>query len=397
MSEPANTSSATATEGETPNVSPEEKVLVQVEVVRAVRRHNNAERLVVCTVLGYQVIVNPEVWGMTVDEAVARDLNERPMKGLMFFVDAMIPTDSPFFNHEMFAFLSECYGGRRVRTIKLRGEISQGLFLSFENANRLVEKNWENVLIGTNVTNDIGVRKYMAKEDPEYVGKNTTTNLLPFPILIPKTDEPHLQRAGTYVLDADRRYVTTLKLDGQSVTFFYDGNETGFCSRNYQLREGAQSYALIDSIEKKFRIFEQMIDFGMPMAIQGELYGLGINGNRLAIPDVRFAVFNIFALPHENQTSSYLNHSDVMQVCAQMNLPTVPVLKIGMGNEFPSTLEGWLEWADSLTWGVGIHSRLDLPARSASLLAEGMVVKTCSGERMSAKVISRAYLLKHSL
>ena len=83
----------------------EKKVLCSVESIVSVRKHINADRLYVARVLGYDVIINLEAFGSpaNLEDFVG-------VKGLMFFVDAVIPADLS--NSPHFSYLSDSHMGK---------------------------------------------------------------------------------------------------------------------------------------------------------------------------------------------------------------------------------------------------------------------------------------------
>ncbi len=97
---------------------------------------------------------------------------------------------------------------------------------------------------------------------------------------------------------ADRyaRYEVSMKMDGSSMTAFHRDGEVGVCSRNLQLKI---------SDENKDNTFVRMLldsclNVALPqlgnVAIQGELMGPGIQGNREKLKDFQYFVFDIFLI-----------------------------------------------------------------------------------------------------
>jgi hypothetical protein len=395
----------------------EKKVLCSLESIVSVRKHINADRLYVARVLGYDVIINLEAFGnpASLESLVGA-------KGLMFFVDAVIPSTLSNGPHSFhFSYLSDSHMGKRVRTIKLRGEFSQGLFFSLSTAKELFpEIKFDEIPAGTNLTLETGTVKYFAKEDVEcpYLGKLTSSKscreelkarlMDVFPAQIPKTDQPHLQKQTALLENAGGRpFVVTLKVDGQSGTFFYDPEtkEAGMCSRNYRLLTDESGKNPTNPqflyVQEKYHILEGLARLGRPIAIQGEIYGDAINGNRLQMKGWHFVVFDVYEwdpVPVEETSEGkryrgkYLPHTEVIRICKELEIPCVPVLReCGTLTELPQSIDDWLNMASGLTW--------DALSPKKGLLAEGMVVKTTDDKYpyISCKVISRPYLAKHGL
>lgn len=175
-------------------------------------------------------------------------------------------------------------GGFKIRTIKLRGQISQGLILPVPNGE------WN---IGDDVTDVLGIIKY---EPPIPAGMKGSVKG-PFPSFIQKTDEIRIQSAPE-LLDPRLEYEAREKLDGTSVTAFIRDGEFGICSRNLLLDETDTShvivkYAVETGLKEKL---QQICDLsGFEVYIQGELIGPGIQGNRYGLKERKLYVFNVLS------------------------------------------------------------------------------------------------------
>jgi RNA ligase (TIGR02306 family) len=380
----------------------EEKKLVTIERIQSVCpifKNNEPTRLVSVRVLGYDVIVTPESFG-----CVEEPQKMVGMLGFFFEIDSYLPDNLA--SMECFKYLKE----KRVKTIRLCGSLSQGMFLNLNTFGDQKDLDIPSDLKeGDNVTNILGVTKYYSSSDPESTKKFRHKNkvsvenpcLLPFPDFLPKTDEDRLQKNLFYIsLIKNQPMVCTLKLDGQSATFFYNtrADETGMCSRNYlfKLDDEKQLQKFNDhknfvKIDKRYNILNKLRSCGRNIAIQGELYGPGINKNRMQVNDIDFAVFNIFNC----DTQKYMVHSDVCELCTQLDLPQVPELLI---DKELNTVDDFVKFASEQTY--------DSVSEIKGLLAEGVVFKNWlhpasvsenESKRISFKVISPLYLEHHKL
>lgn len=371
----------------------EKKVLVTVQEIGAVRKHTNADQLIVATIQGYEVIIRPESFGESIDTMQ----NLVGKKGVLFYIDSVIPVE--FENLSLFSFLSRSHMGRRVKTLKLRKEYSQGLFISFSDLETQgVVSLSSDLPVGTDLTELLKVVKYCDPSDTEAIAKpiNLDSCYRPFPSWFPKTNQNRLQE-NVYFLErfADRQFVTTLKVDGQSATFYCnpDQKEVGMCSRNYKLipNDTIPRPAQFDAINSKYKLEEQLALVNRRMAIQGEIYGLGINGNRLKMTNIDFVVFDIYEWD-ENGVGGYLPHSEVQTWCDLFRLRLVPVVEPPkLLSELPKTISDWVQFAEKQTY--------DSLSKEKGLLAEGLVVKSCDNLKpyVSFKIISRAFLEKYGL
>ena len=361
-----------------------DKVLVSVQEITNIRKHINADKLVVATVQGYEVIINPQAFG----ESMETFSQLKGRKGVMFYIDSVIPDEHR--KLEIFSYLEN----GRVRTVKLRKEYSQGLFLSFDSVAPLVKIDLD-ATVNTDLTSQFNVVKYYEQTDKERPNKSSPSFCQPFPQWFPKTDQPRLQeQVGLLTNFNDRRFVATVKIDGMSSTYYYnpDEKEGGICSRNYRLTESTVPKEKPDphfaNIEQKYSILEKLKIQGRRLAIQGEIYGLGINSNRMKTNNVDFAVFDIYEW-NENGSGKYLPYEDVVKLCQLLSLPIVPF--VCYFDHLMANVSEWVQLAEKQVYDQ-ISSVKGLPA-------EGVVVKTCDNSTpyMSFKVISRLYLEKYKL
>jgi RNA ligase (TIGR02306 family) len=65
------------------------------------------------------------------------------------------------------------------------------------------------------------------------------------------------------------------------------------------------------------------MDTGRSIAVQGEIMGPGIQGNREDFKDVQFFVFDIFDIDRQ----CYVDKDDRHDILAQLKLPHVPILQ----------------------------------------------------------------------
>jgi len=197
--------------------------------------------------------------------------------------------------------------GYRLRTVRLRGQISQGLALpltSFPNVDESMD----------DVTELLNVLLYEAPI-PACLSGEVHGN---FPSFIPKTDEERVQNLQD-VLDTHREKTFTLteKVDGTSSTFFkYEGN-FGVCGRNWQLRETegntywkiAHKYDLMTLVPEGY-------------AVQGEIIGEGIQKNKLKIKGQELRVFSVYDIVNKK----YLPNTELFEFCNKHGIKHVPII-----------------------------------------------------------------------
>lgn len=286
-------------------------------------------------------------------------------------IDSWVP-------HEVAPFLSkgqeprEYNGvkGERLRTVKLRGQISQGLLLSLRDITvykRLIEHGYESTP-GYDLTEAFGIQKWEPEIPAQLAGQVRGV----FPThLIPKTDQERIQNCFPEVqAKGDVTYEATLKLDGTSCTIFRWEDELRVCSRNLEFKinnENADNTLVATALKLMDKVYNGF-------AFQGELMGPGIQGNREGFKEPRFFVFDVYDI--RNQT--YLAPAERRRVCETLGIEHVPVL--GIDWAAPESVEAGLALAE----GPSINHAI----------REGIVWKCNEDPKFSFKTISNKFLLK---
>lgn len=266
--------------------------------------------------------------------------------------------------------------GFRVKTLKLRGVLSQGLALPVSILGLGLSTS-ELPPIGTDVRELLGVTKY------EPVLPDTREVAGPFPTRVPKTDEIRLQSAlGVLEELRGRDFYVTTKLDGTSATFFrdFDGQLVA-CSRNWALVRGAN---VVWRMAERYQLEERLPP---GLTIQGEICGPGIQKNRLGLPAVDLFVFSVY----DARAGRFLDHAEFVGFCAEHALKTVPIEAVITGETaaaYEHSLDSWLARAAGLYAGTKNRK-------------EGIVIRPLRetpsptlGGRLSFKVINNDFLLK---
>lgn len=287
-----------------------------------------------------------------------------------FEIDSWIPhVLAPFLSKGQEPRVYEGIKGERLRTIKLRGQISQGLILPLTILHEGEEWKQE----GTDVTELLGIIKW---EPPDVTrGGEIRGN---FPSFIPKTDQERCQNLVNEIFNEwwENEWEVTMKLDGSSITVFYNEGDLGVCSRNLNLKlEETEGHFVKASI--KNGLLESLPLYQRNIAIQGEIMGPGIQGNPEKMSHHQIFVFDIFDIDNQK----YLSAEERKQVCVDLNLNHVPIIKekIKLRDLEIKNINDLISFAE----GPGMNSKS----------REGVVFKECNG-KCSFKSISNKYLLK---
>lgn len=343
--------------------------LASIEKITALTPIAGAGRIELAKVLGYQTVVKKGEFKVG-DECI------------WHFPDTIVDANNP-----VYSFLAN--QGFRIKTSKFKGVYSQGLALTTDPFRALLaddEFYSGGFKIGDDVSNIIKISKY---EKPLPEGNEALGH---FPDFLSKTDEPNLLSKPELLEQFIGKFCyISLKMDGQSGTYFLNKGRFGVCSRNLELRDTpgspfwhmARKYDIQRTLEHYARAQKDSNNLieTPDLAVQGEVYGPGIQGNHMGAKEKELAIFNQFNIgSHKYVDSRYL-----FQLCNEYVLPLVPVL---WSDEFKWTLEGLQEFANKQRYANGTP-------------AEGIVIRplrecvTPEGERLSAKVISQTFAAKY--
>ena len=286
-------------------------------------------------------------------------------------IDSWIPTElAPFLSKGKEPREYEGIKGERLRTVKLRGQLSQGLLLPLEPTCANIESE---LFEGLDVSVPLNIVKWEAPVNAQLAGQVKGN----FPSSIPKTDQERVQNLTKEIkaaFDNNLLFELTEKLEGSSMTCYLIEQEFGVCSRNLDLKRNDDNtlwkVAIEDKIELKMRIA------GLDNhAIQGELVGPGIQGNIYKLSKPMFFVFDIYDI----KKGAYMNPVERQAMIKVLQLNHVPVLTndkdLGIG-----TVDELLVWAEGKSFLNGKQER------------EGIVFKQIDGG-MTFKAISNKYLL----
>lgn len=283
--------------------------------------------------------------------------------------DSWVPTElAPFLSKGKEPREYEGVKGERLRTVKLRGQISQGLILPLTVLDNVESELFE----GLDVTCSLNIYKWERPMNAQLAGMARGN----FPALVPKTDQARIQNlTRNFEKLQEDTWSITEKLDGSSCTFYLDDEgEFHVCSRNLDLKfEEANSFwkcAIKFDIE---RIMRQNSLKGM--AIQGEMIGEGIQGNQYKT-QLDFYVYDMYNV----HTGEYILPIQLESACKRLGLKHVPII-VSNTDIKEQTIESILQFA-------GGKSQLNGSER------EGIVFKSNTVHDLSFKAISNKWLLK---
>lgn len=285
----------------------------------------------------------------------------------------------------------------RVRTIKLRKQISQGLIVP------LPPGRWDE---GDDLTNVIGVKKYeKADSNPAryerprmpkvwwkkwiYLSKYNILYKMfpglqrlsrsPFPKnLVGITDEERIQNIPQVLTQyAGKPFVVSHKLDGSSITIIHQKvlgkSKYRICSRRFELHDKKNDwYRVFEQTNFQEEIQKLVTYFKTDdIIVQGEAIGK-FNGNHHDLQSDEIRLFNVYV------NGKRINQEMFYMVCLSMNIPCCPFYKTVILNHTMSEILQESQIKDVL---------------NPKVEAEGLVWR-CVEDNTSFKVINNAYLLK---
>ena len=385
------------------------RALAHIEVISSIDPIEGADRIEVATVLGWKVVI------AKADHFKVND------KVVYIEVDSLVPADNP-----VFSFLAD--RKYRVKTIKLKGQYSQGLIMP------IAAFSLKNTEIGTDVTDELGIKYYVALDelrkngDPDAKYKSMSARHmrlsktkwwrwlcrrawgkkllfvffgkkkdkpLSFPTKFPyihKTDEERVENMP-WVLQDKEPWVRTCKIDGTSATYILERKKFGkfefyVTSRNVRQKTLDQkNYHDIETNvywDMAFRynikaFLQNYLDLHRDCwyaCLQGEIAGPAIQGNPHKLKKVTFFGFNFIdsnvgRWPTQKAANLWTNYGGKW----------VPI--IDYNYILPDTMEEMKLSADG---------PCDIPDSSG--LREGFVYRSKDGQK-SFKNVSRKYLLKY--
>lgn len=385
---------------------------VRIERIKAIYPHSNADRLEIGELegIGYRFCIPKGEY--SIGELV-----------VYFPIDSLLPDNLIsilFPDGSMLAGKDK----NRVKTIKLRGEISQGLIVKLDILDKyenfgiirnykdldnehlmwhhkswlefgkdcLVSNKYE-LQLGFDLTNLLGVTKY--EPSPETNSGGNKGNL---PFNLHHYDIENAERYAHFVerLMDEPVYISE-KLEGQQTNLvMYKDGSIKIASRNFEREldksnnwgHGWLNSGIIEKLNEIYGyfIFEYAGEEIESVALRGELVGTDIQGNIYKFPDRKIFLFEI------EINGIPIDAKEFLVICDEYELPSIPEL-----NKYNQTLEQFLrgkslaEVSNSPTTLYYYYPEY-VPMKQ---LREGIVIKPMQEIYYNAK--SKEFFYKHDL
>lgn len=359
---------------------------VEIVLIDHINPHPNADRLELATIKGWVTVVQ-------------RGVHKPGDKVVYFPIDSVLPDDVLNILFGPDAKIQPKKG--RIRTIKIRGEVSQGMVAPLGALGIP-----QDIALGMDVTDTLKVTKYEPDQPPlsMQVGKSRVTKRNVNPNFKKYTDIQHLKNFITalfgFVVVTEKVHGTNFRagyvetyphnLLRKILKFFrlLPKYEFVYGSHNVQLHSqllyrGYYKDNVYAQTVKQYALIERLAPGEV---IYGEVYGDGIQKGYsygLTNGETALAVFDV------KVNGKYLDVNHARSFCSAKGLPFVPIL----GREFIETscygemgkLEAYFKGPSQVHKSQGVR--------------EGVVVRTeteavSMGNRRIFKLINPAYLLK---
>eukprot|EP01114_Cavostelium_apophysatum_P003920 TRINITY_DN14060_c0_g1_i2.p1 TRINITY_DN14060_c0_g1~~TRINITY_DN14060_c0_g1_i2.p1 ORF type:complete len:374 (-),score=72.77 TRINITY_DN14060_c0_g1_i2:114-1235(-) len=322
-----------------------DRPLAYIQNISEVNAIPGADLIEVATIRGWKVVIAKG--------------SQKPGDPIVYCeIDSVLPTWQAFIDDKLDR------NNFRIKTIKLRGQVSQGycfspkllethpnrslkVLLMDEKDQRseyvsgpvppgmtlaLLDQADQSLMkldLGTNLTDLIGVTKYELPDVGVNVG-GLRANA--FPSFIRKTDQERIQNLPDYPeFYGDIDFEVTEKLEGSSISCYYRIDDTGagrfgICSRNLELQvENNDESAAVKTL-LSMGIKEKLEKYGKSVALQGEFIGPGVQCNIYKLTSHEWRIFDVFFINEYR----YATGPERIQFLKDLGLEKsmVPVLEI---------------------------------------------------------------------
>ena len=340
-----------------------ERKLATVRKISNIQPIEGADKIELATIDGWKVVV-------------AKDVNHKVGDLIVYCeVDSFLPIreEFEFLRKTSFKKMGD-QEGFRLKTIRLRGQVSQGLILPIVVLNPPDANINVTPFEGLDVTEMLDIVKYDPPIPASLAGKVKGL----FPSFIRKTDEERVQNlASDYEKYRTQnklgmKFYVTEKLDGSSATFYVKDEVFSVCSRNLELLETDDN--TFWKVARELELEDKLKTLGFNVCLQGELIGEGVQGNPYKIKGQTVRFFNGFNIDTQ-ENIPFLQFTEITQ---KFGLTTVPILDFDF--DLPNSIDNMLEYAES-------PSNLN-----SNFGREGVVVRSYD-RTISFKSISNQFLL----
>ena len=345
-----------------------ERKLATIRKIKEINPIEGADAIELAVVDGWQVVVAKNVGHQVGDLVVYCE------------IDSFLPIEPEFefLRKSSYKKMGD-QEGFRLKTIKLRGQISQGLILPYSVIPIAQFATAADLPEGMDVSEMLGIVKYEPPIPAQLAGKVKGS----FPSFLRKTDEERIQNLEKeyteWTLSSKHQFYATEKLDGSSFTCYIKNGEFGVCSRNMDLLETEDN--TFWAVARKLDLENKLRSFGKNICFQGEMVGSGIQGNHYNMKDQTVFFYNIFLIDERE----YVGYDEFRNMLFDLDLACVPVLSYPFN--FPADSEAAFPTVSAL-----LRSAEGKSVLNDKVEREGLVIRSMD-RTISFKAISNKFLL----
>jgi RNA ligase (TIGR02306 family) len=352
-----------------------ERKLVTIRKIDAIEPIPNADAIEAVVIGGWKVVSKKNEF----------QIGEN---AVYFEIDSFLPEGNPAWQFlvDKSSRIFNGVKGHRLRTIRLRGVYSQGFVSKDDNFPEVVQACEASPdVYAEDFSQVLGVTKWEPPELPANLAGQVEGV---FPPWMRKSDQERCQNISRTIFDhnTDSSYEVSMKLDGSSCTTFVKDGEVGVCSRNFQLKINEEnsdnnfvSTFLNSKLDQALLAFHN--DTGRNIAVQSELLGPGIQGNREKQKGFELYVYNIFDIDKQEFVAPEERMNIFNTLVKTATIKHVPILHNGV------TL------GDLNIHDVGELLKFAEGPSIVHPIREGLVFKRVDGQ-FSFKAISNLFLEK---
>ena len=345
------------------------RILASIQTIKDITPIEEADRIELVHVLGWQCVAGKGEF-------------KKGELVVYFEIDSFLPVCDEFEFLRKTSYRNNEYMGEgfKLKTMKFRGEISQGLCLGID---KLPKLQGIELKEGLDVTDILGVKEW---EIPERVGSSGTI-IGDRPGYIPKTDETRIQSMPELFKEfKGLPYYITTKMDGSSHSLGVRDGEVSYSGHSFSYKDDGKStfveYCKAHDFPEKMKAY--MAENGInSLVLQGEWCGEGIQKNRLKLNKAEWFVFTV------NVDGRRADLNTLKHICNYVGCQMVPVEEEGkdLTVSYPG-MDALLKRAEGIgyngTTREGIVIRPITPVYSKTLSSS-----------LSMKVLNNRYLMKN--
>ena len=345
-----------------------ERKLATIRRIKEIKPIEGADAIELAVVDGWQVVVAKNVGHQVGDLVVYCE------------IDSFLPIEPEFefLRKSSYKKMGD-QEGFRLKTIKLRGQISQGLILPYSVIPIAQFSTAADLPEGMDVSEMLGIVKYEPPIPAQLAGRVKGS----FPSFLRKTDEERIQNLEKeyteWTLSSKHQFYATEKLDGSSFTCYIKNGEFGVCSRNMDLLETEDN--TFWAVARSLDLENKLKSLGKNICFQGEMVGSGIQGNHYNMKDQTVFFYNIFLIDERE----YVGYDEFRNMLFDLDLACVPVLSYPFN--FPADSVAALPTVSAL-----LRSAEGKSVLNDKVEREGLVIRSMD-RTISFKAISNKFLL----